>query len=595
MATTTTPVRNERQDAQRRRQQLIDAAIAAIAEQGLSKVTLAAVAGRAGLTAAMVNFHFDSKHALLIATLEHLAGAFQARMRQIAEAGGDPAGAITAIIELNFDPELASPRKVAVWYAFWGETQARADYLRIAGAGDRVQVAMLEDLVARLIRDQGMTLDPAPIAAGLSGLLDGLWQSILIEGDAFDRGKAIGLCRRYLDTVLPGALRERAAQPKTKAKPRTAPKRNDHRTLPAWTYHDPVFFQAELERVHLPAWHFICHASEIAEPGAYVTAELIGRRVFVVRGEDQVIRGFHNVCPHRAHAVVTGERGQCAEAIRCPYHAWTFALDGSLRAPAYPQTFPKLDKSRYSLKPVEIEIVMGLVFVRLAPGTTTIAGQLAPHAELLGHYRVADMVRSRPHWGGEVAADWKNVLDNFLECYHCPVGHPGLSCLMQADYANLPDDATRTALFFHDMRETPPWGWSQTHYNKLLPDVPHLPKELRRRWSYIFAYPGLTLNIYPDAFSVMVIRPLAPGRSWVGGCNYALVDERREMRAARFLNIRINSEVQREDVHLISSVQRGLESGVYDRGVLSDREVGVEAFHRWIAEDVPGADDGAAA
>lgn len=366
--------------------------------------------------------------------------------------------------------------------------------------------------------------------------------------------------------------------------------RNDHRTLPAWTYHDAGFFQQELERIHLPAWHFVGHQCELAKPGDYIATELVGRRVFVVCGEDRAIRGFHNVCPHRAHAVVTGERGTCAEAIRCPYHAWTFELDGRLRAPAYPKTFPDLDKSQYGLKPVEVEMFMGLVFVRLAPGSGSIAEQLAPYAEMLGHHRVPDMTRVRKPWGGVVAADWKNVLDNYLECYHCPVGHPGLSCLMEAEYANLPDDRTRTAFFHHDMREVPPWGWSQKKYNRLLPDVANLPADQKRRWSYVFAYPGLTLNIYPDAFSVMLIRPVAPGRAWVGGSTYSLPDERREMRAARYLNVRINSEVQREDVSLVASVQQGLESGVYDRGVFSEREVGVEAFHRWVTEDLPQVD-----
>jgi phenylpropionate dioxygenase-like ring-hydroxylating dioxygenase large terminal subunit len=112
---------------------------------------------------------------------------------------------------------------------------------------------------------------------------------------------------------------------------------------------------------------------------------------------------------------------------------------------------------------------------------------MAAHAGHLGAYRIADMQPRRRPWSDIVKADWKNVMDNYLECYHCPLGHPGLSCLMQPDYANLPDDASRTALFYHDMREEPPRGWSQKHYNRLLPDVETLPDTLKRRWSYLFA------------------------------------------------------------------------------------------------------------
>ena len=361
------------------------------------------------------------------------------------------------------------------------------------------------------------------------------------------------------------------------------------RTLPASTYCSAEFYAKELERIHLGAWHWIGHVSELKEPGSYVAAEFLGRRVFAMRGEDGEVRAFHNVCPHRAHAVVTGTSGRCESVIRCPYHAWTFELDGQLKAPAFPKTLPKLDAAEFGLKPVEAELFMGLIFVRFRAGASSLAEQLQPHLPLLASYRISDMQPCRPHWANVVEADWKNVMDNYLECYHCPIGHPGLSCLMQAEYENLPDDTTRTALFYHDMRETPPWGWSQKAYNSILPELAHLPKAQQRRWNYLFAYPGLTLNLYPEQMSVMVIRPLGPGRAWVGGRNYGLPLELRGLEAARFLNMRINSEVQREDVSLVTSVQRGLESGAYHTGVFSDREVGVAAFHRWVREDMPEA------
>jgi phenylpropionate dioxygenase-like ring-hydroxylating dioxygenase large terminal subunit len=533
----------------------------------------------------MVNFHFDGKQALLLAVLGQLAQEYRDAVAAVVEAAdGDPVRCLEGLVRRHFDADLAEPRKVAVWYAFWGETQARDDYLDICDASDRAQLALIEAQIEALAARGGLELDAQALALGLNGLMEGLWQSILRRGKPFSADEAVGLCRRYLANLFPEFAGPPAAAPAA-----AAGLDADRRTLPAFAYVSDDFHRAEMDRIHLPAWHFICHVSEVSEPGRYVAADLIGRRVFVLRGDDGAVRAFHNVCPHRAHAVVAGREGHCQGAIRCPYHAWTFAFDGALKTPAYPDTFRDLEAEKFGLKPVEMEVFMGLVFVRFRAGGAALAERMAAHAGHLGAYRIADMQPRRRPWSDIVKADWKNVMDNYLECYHCPLGHPGLSCLMQPDYANLPDDASRTALFYHDMREEPPHGWSPTLYNRLLPDVETLPDTLKRRWSYLFAYPGITFNLYPDALSMMVVRPLGPGRTWVGGRTYALPDARREMRAARYLNGRINAQVQREDVELVTSVQRGLGSGVYHTGVFSDREAGVAAFHRWVREDMPQA------
>ena len=132
-----------------RQAQLIDAAITAIFEHGLSGVTLAKVAGRASLTAAMVNFHFTSKEALLLATLQHLADEYQAAIEAaLAGKAQDPAAALSALVETRLDPGLSEPRKVAVWYAFWGEMRARTDYMALCGARDAAEDRRIAELNA---------------------------------------------------------------------------------------------------------------------------------------------------------------------------------------------------------------------------------------------------------------------------------------------------------------------------------------------------------------------------------------------------------------------------------------------------------------
>ncbi len=173
-----------------------------------------------------------------------------------------------------------------------------------------------------------------------------------------------------------------------------------------------------------------------------------------MKGADGEIRAFHNVCAHRAHAVVSGERGRCAKFLTCMYHGWTYHLDGRNRSISAPDTFPKFDRSKYGLKPIELEIFMGMVFIRFRGGEPSVAERMAPHVAELSHYKMDQMVPLDTMWTHEVAIDWKNVIENYVEDYHFPIGHPGLSALMEAQYdrESFPGGTMRLS---HRMREKP--------------------------------------------------------------------------------------------------------------------------------------------
>ena len=392
---------------------LIQAAALAISRFGLSALTSARIATAAGHTAASINFHFGSKEALLLATLREVSDEFAGGMAQVlARSGDDALEGLLGIIDASLSAPLSESHKVAVWYAFLGESNARADYQRICGARDQSYSQMMAALCARVITAHGASRwpDAEAVSVGLIGLIDQLWQSILFEGDAFDREAGKRQCRAYLCSVFPWLAERIEAGDVPRAdvpSPALALASVEHvaatepglrYTLPAWVYQNEEFHELEKEHVFLPSWQIVCHVSEVSRAGDYVAFEFFGQRGFVIRDEAGTLRAFHNVCAHRAHAVVAGERGSCEKFLRCNYHGWTYHLDGRNRSVSAPDSFPKFDRSRFGLKPIELETFMGMVFIRFRGGEPSVAERMQPHQPELAHYRMEQMVPLDDLW-----------------------------------------------------------------------------------------------------------------------------------------------------------------------------------------------------
>ena len=337
----------------------------------------------------------------------------------------------------------------------------------------------------------------------------------------------------------------------------------------------------------LPGWQVVCHVSEVARSGDYVAFEFFGRRGFVVRDDAGELRAFHNVCAHRAHAVVSGERGNCAEFLTCMYHGWTYHLDGRNRSVSAPDTFAKFDRANFGLKKIELEVFIGMVFIRFRGGEPSVAERMQPYAAELAHYRIDQMVPLDDLWVQDLEIDWKNVVENYVEDYHFPIGHPGLSALMESQYDR--ECASGTMRLSHRMRAKPLKSWSAERYAAFLPVIEHLPEDMRRRWTYFGLFPNVYFDIYPEWLDFFHIVPTGPGRAASVHARFGFPDERREMRAARWLCARLNARVQAEDEVLTRSVQQGLESGAYTRGILSDKEIVLAGFQDWIRARMPVA------
>jgi phenylpropionate dioxygenase-like ring-hydroxylating dioxygenase large terminal subunit len=360
-------------------------------------------------------------------------------------------------------------------------------------------------------------------------------------------------------------------------------------TLPAWTYNNAEFLALEKEAIFMRTWQIVGHVSELKRPGDYLRFDLLGESAIVLRDHDGKLRAFHNVCRHRAFRLLGNPAGRCDGLIRCRYHGFAYDLKGRLIAVPSEQEFDGIDKSELGLVPIEMDVFLGFVFIRFADdGGPRVAEQLAPFRDALALYRTEEMEPFGATSTTEIRADWKVAVDNNVEAYHVPIGHPGLQRLYGTTYT-LEVQPLGVSRGGGPLRDQVSTNWSERHYQKLLPDVTHLPVERKRAWLYYSVFPNLAFDIYPDMIDYFQYLPISPGRSMSRSRSFVIPDSRREMHAARYLNMRINRQVTFEDVELVEGVQLGLGSRSYHIGPLSRKEARVRQFQELIIKRIPVA------
>jgi len=307
----------------------------------------------------------------------------------------------------------------------------------------------------------------------------------------------------------------------------------------------------------------------------------------VLRDRAGAIRAFHNVCRHRA-ARLLESGARCGGAITCPYHGWTYNLDGSLRGLPVRESFPALDRTAHGLLPVRMEIMVGFIFVCLAGDPPSPAAMWGDMLADFVPYDLESMQPLAPMYYEDWDVDWKVAMDNYLESYHVPVGHPGLARMFTPDYDDQLNLESGVARGVGWMREDRSSKWSEGRYQNMVERLTsHLPEPNRRCWRFYSMLPNLGIDVFPDQMDFFQVLSRGPGKCTIRGGTYGLPDDRREMRALRYLNARINRQVQREDEDLCRRVQRGLASSFYTPGPLSTHEVCVLQFHDMIRERIP--------
>lgn len=361
-------------------------------------------------------------------------------------------------------------------------------------------------------------------------------------------------------------------------------------SLPAWTYHDADFMALERARLFMPAWHLVCHLSDIPNPGDYQTFAMMGERALVLRGRDGVVRAFHNVCPHRAARLVDGDafgngKGNCGGRVTCPYHAWSFGLDGRLLAVPFIEEYENFAKADFGMFPLDHAISNGFVYVRFGEGEESLDDYLAPIAEEMGIYRFAGMEPLVPVASRIREVNWKNACDNYVDALHVRVAHPGLNALVRDTYRLTVDRGVDK--IFAEAGAGKSAHASVQAYRGALPPVDHLPEERQKVWTYYRLFPGLMFDVYPDQIDFMQFIPLTATTCILRDGAYALPDSRREMKAARYLNRRINRDVNAEDKTLIERVQEGMGTSRFAQGPLGRNEICLRAFAQRMRATIP--------
>ena len=360
--------------------------------------------------------------------------------------------------------------------------------------------------------------------------------------------------------------------------------------LPSWTYTSQRFFELEQERLFRHSWQVVCHQSDVPRPGDYFIFEFLREPIVVVRGADDVIRGFYNVCRHRAARLLDGSastpRGHCREFIRCPYHAWTYGLSGKLLTLPHENSYEGLNKDDWGLKSVSVEIWQGFIFVNLEPGQgPSVADMMAPYEDDLLCYRFEELRALGRITLRRRDVNWKTVTDNYVDGLHINVAHTGLKNIAGRSYGL--EVGEHVSVMSAQLEAVTRSSWSERMYLDIKPDCDHLPAQRQNFWTYFMVWPNLAFDVYPDQVDFMQMIPLSPGRTLIREITYALPDQRREMRIARYLNWRINRVVNLEDKGLVERVQQGMASESFVRGPLSNDEICLRSFAERLRQVLP--------
>jgi len=559
-----------------RRKQLIDATVSVIYRDGLSRLTLAKVATTAGLSTGIVNSYFKSKEQLLLDTLQVLVLEYETAINKVLDGKMSSEEALHRLVDVLLSPELCDPEKAAVWYAFMGESQTREGYNAAVRAREQVIRSRIAGLFGEFFEIFGdPEIDSLAIARGFDAMIDSFWAECAMTPDVFDHGAAKATCYGYLRSVLPGGF-ARSPQNETPRGTLLAP----------WTYTSSELFRLERDELFHCNWMLIGHVSDFLKAGDYRTLDVGNERAIVIHDVTGELRAFHNVCRHRGSRVVPSTEGNCGHAIVCPFHGWTYELDGRLKNVPRADKFPNLDRSQEGLLPIDLEVWQGFVFVRFRGDGPSVADHLAPIMEQVSPYRLSEMKPcGNSYMAGEVSYNWKIFHDVDNEGYHVPAAHPELQELYGRTYRDSEIEGVPFTTGVVD--DYVAQHWSVARYKSLLPEFDHLPKENQRLWIYISVFPNLVFFFYPEKAGFYMSLPLDVNRTLIIDREFALPDQRRETRAARYLSRRIDEITGEQDRNLVQWMHEAVRSSVYPRNNLSQLEQGVARFHEDLKRRIP--------
>jgi phenylpropionate dioxygenase-like ring-hydroxylating dioxygenase large terminal subunit len=284
--------------------------------------------------------------------------------------------------------------------------------------------------------------------------------------------------------------------------------------------------------------------------------------------------------------VVADDKGHCGKSFICPFHGWSYHLDGRLKNIPKAAAFPEIDKQQFGLKALDCEIWHGLIFIRFGGDGPSVAEQFVEAEAEVGLYRIEEMQPLDDPYQYKFNLDWKAVLDIDNEGYHVPIGHPELFDLVGSSYTDqrLESGLSRAVGSFKDRKHRLE---RNRDYVAALPEESYLPESHQHLWIYWGMFPGFVLTLFPDQIEIYQIYASGNQKSVMAGVTYALPDARESMRKAREHNRDINMEVGDEDIQLIEWAAQGMRSSAFDAVLLSDLELGVASFQNCLRDTLP--------
>ena len=349
----------------------------------------------------------------------------------------------------------------------------------------------------------------------------------------------------------------------------------------SWSLRAPAYTEARWADVDVRAifartWQWVCHVEKLREAGAYVSVTVAGMPIAVVRDRSGDLRAFYNVCKHRAHELLAGSG--TTRNIVCPYHAWTYSLDGRLQGARRADRMESFDKSRVCLDQVLVEEFGGMVYVNLDATAKPLGEQAPDLAAEIAHWApdVTELTHAK-RLTYDVATNWKNVIDNFLECYHCHIAHKEFVDLVDMDTYEVRTHGIWSSHFAE----------AGTHANAAY-DVSGASVTDHAVW---WLWPNTCLLRYPGRgnFMVFQVLPAGPERTLE---TWDFFLETTELEPAEVESVRYIDEVlQVQDIGLVESVQRGMRTPAFDQGrIVYDpagsglSEHGVHHFHGLVLD-----------
>jgi len=343
-------------------------------------------------------------------------------------------------------------------------------------------------------------------------------------------------------------------------------------TIPSSWYTDNRIFELEKETVFSRSWQAAARIDQITKPGDYVTTEVADEPIVIVRGSDNQIRAFFNACRHHAAAVMNEPQGNCPQ-MRCPYHGWTYSLEGELKGTPDFTGVCDFDRASNGLIPIDVVVWEQWVFVRIETARTAsiekwLGAQVTDEFRALG----LDNLKWFERRSYTINCNWKVFVDNYLDGgYHVPHLHTGLDSVL--DYSSYTIECGQR----HCLQSSPMVATGEANV-----------AETRKgeRALYYWIYPNFMINCYEGVMDTNLVRPITVDKTEVI-FDFYFADLSEAARERNIASVSVGDKIQREDLDICASVQRGLKSRAYDAGRLSvRREAGEHLFHRLLSADL---------